>query len=224
MRARPEPSDAGASGRCASRALHPRALLAVLVAAVALLAPAAGALLRATPAQAARPQALAATAQPVVLADDEGLRLVGPVAALGDKPAPELDDLSRTEAAGLADLPRANVFFRGAICRRPWRFRVAGAAHLHPAQGDLRAHQPSPLPLPGRTLGAASQASRGRRRQHHGHGDDRAPRPLRDLPHTRVARRASGRLPARRVHPRLHTDDRPLPRHCWRAEPRAIPP
>lgn len=124
MGARPEPSEAGASGRCASRGLDPRAMLAVLVVAVALLAPATGAFLRATPAQAARPQALAATAQPVVLADDDGLRLVGPVAALGDKPAPELDDLSRTEAAGLADLPRANVFFRGAICRRPWRFRV----------------------------------------------------------------------------------------------------
>jgi hypothetical protein len=123
MRARPQPSDAGARGRSASRALHPRAALVVLLAA-ALLVPAAGALLRATPVQAARPQALAAAAQPIVLADDEGLRLVGPVAALGDKPAPELDDLSRTDAARLADLPQANIFFRGAVCRRQWRFRV----------------------------------------------------------------------------------------------------
>ena len=138
MRARPEPSDAGAPGRCASRALHPRALLVVLLAAAALLAPAAGALLRATPAQAARPQALAATAQPVVLADDEGLRLVGPVAALGDKPAPDLDDLSphrrrqaRRPAAGQRLLPRRHLPPAVALPR-------AGAAHLHPAQGDLR--------------------------------------------------------------------------------------
>jgi hypothetical protein len=124
MRARPQPADAGVRSRSASRALHRRAALVGLLAAAALLVPAAGAFLRATPAQAARPQALAATAQPVVLADDEGLRLVGPVAALGDKPAPELDDLSRTDAARLADLPRANIFFRGAVCRRQWRFRV----------------------------------------------------------------------------------------------------
>ena len=59
-----------------------------------------------------------------MLADDEGLRLVGPVAALAGKPAPELDDLSRSDAAKLADLPRANVFFRGAVCRWHWRFRT----------------------------------------------------------------------------------------------------
>lgn len=76
------------------------------------------------PASAARPQAHAATStQPVVLAADDGLTLVGPAGALGGRPAPELDDLSRAAAAGLADLPQSNVFFRGAVCHRHRRFR-----------------------------------------------------------------------------------------------------
>jgi hypothetical protein len=95
----------------------------VLFAALALLFPAAALLQRPAPAGAALPQANAATAQPVVLADDEGLRLVGRLTALAGRPAPELDDLSRTEAARLAALPRANVFFRAAYCRWHWRFR-----------------------------------------------------------------------------------------------------
>ena len=81
-------------------------------------------LLVAAQAGAALPQRAAApSTQPVVLSRDEGLTLVGPVTALDGRRAPELDDLSRAEAAGLADLPRANLFFRGASCRWKWRFR-----------------------------------------------------------------------------------------------------
>jgi hypothetical protein len=73
---------------------------------------------------AARPlEAAAPSSQPVVLAQDDGLTLIGSVGALRGKPAPALDDLSRTDAAKLADLPRLNVFFRGAVCRWHWRFR-----------------------------------------------------------------------------------------------------
>jgi hypothetical protein len=72
---------------------------------------------------AARPAAAAPSREPVVLARDEGLTLIGRVGALAGKPAPELDDLSRTQAARLAALPRANIFFRGAVCRWHWRFR-----------------------------------------------------------------------------------------------------
>jgi hypothetical protein len=73
---------------------------------------------------AARPEAVAAaSSQPVVLARDDGLTLVGKAGALAGKAPPELDDLARADAAGLADLPRANVFFRGADCRWHWRFR-----------------------------------------------------------------------------------------------------
>ena len=81
-------------------------------------------LLVAAQAGAARPQRAAApSTEPVVLSRDEGLTLVGPVAALAGRPAPELDDLSRADAARLADLPRANLFFRGASCRWKGRFR-----------------------------------------------------------------------------------------------------
>jgi hypothetical protein len=81
-------------------------------------------LLVAAQAGAARPpRAAAPSTQPVVLSRDEGLTLVGPVAALAGRRAPELDDLSRADAAGLANLPRANLFFRGAFCRWNWRFR-----------------------------------------------------------------------------------------------------
>jgi len=81
-------------------------------------------LLAAPRAGAARSLAAAApSTQRVVLAQDDGLTLVGSFAALRGKPAPGLDDLSRTDAAKLADLPRLNVFFRGAVCRWHWRFR-----------------------------------------------------------------------------------------------------
>jgi hypothetical protein len=65
----------------------------------------------------------AAPAQRVVLSQDEGLTLVGRVSALRGRPAPELDDLSRTAAGKLAPLPARNVYFRGAACRWSWRFR-----------------------------------------------------------------------------------------------------
>ena len=91
-------------------------VLATLVAVLTLLAaPTAGA---------ARPlEAAARSSQPVVLAQDDGLTLVGSFSALRGKPAPALDDLSHSAAAKLADLPRLNVFFRGAVCRWHWRFR-----------------------------------------------------------------------------------------------------
>jgi hypothetical protein len=90
-------------------------LTALVVALVLLTAPLAGA---------ARPLGTAApSSQPVVLAQDDGLTLVGGFGALRSKPAPALDDLSRADAARLADLPRLNVFFRGAVCRWHWRFR-----------------------------------------------------------------------------------------------------
>jgi hypothetical protein len=63
------------------------------------------------------------SSQSVVLSRDDGLTLLGPASALAGRRAPELDDLSRADAARLADLPRANLFFRGAFCRWHWRFR-----------------------------------------------------------------------------------------------------
>jgi hypothetical protein len=98
---------AGAIATCAVVAL---ALLLVLAAAPA--------------ARAAQPvTAVAPSAQSVVLAQDDGLMLVGSFGALGGKPAPTMDDLSRANAAKLADLPRLNVYFRGAVCRWRGRFR-----------------------------------------------------------------------------------------------------
>jgi len=100
---------------------------AFLVVLLLVVAPTAGAQVPApahSAATAAPPRAAAAaSSQSVVLADDEGLTLVGRAAALAGKPAPELDDLSRGSAAELADLPQRNVFFRGADCRWNWRFR-----------------------------------------------------------------------------------------------------
>jgi len=61
--------------------------------------------------------------QSVVLAQDEGLTLIGRLAALRGQPAPELDDLSRAAADKLAPLPGRNIYFRGAACRWSWRFR-----------------------------------------------------------------------------------------------------
>jgi hypothetical protein len=80
-------------------------------------------LLAAQTAAARAPCAAAPALQPVVLSQDDGLTLVGPATALAGKPAPELDDLSRADAAKLADLPHANIFFRGAACRWHGRFR-----------------------------------------------------------------------------------------------------
>jgi hypothetical protein len=92
-------------------------ILAALIVAVTLLgAPRAGA---ARALQVAAPS----TPQAVVLAQDDGLTLVGAFSALNGKPAPALDDLSHTDAARLAQLPRLNVFFRGAVCRWHGRFR-----------------------------------------------------------------------------------------------------
>ena len=91
-------------------------LLASLAVALTLLAaPRAGA---------ARPlEAAAPSSQPVVLAQDDGLTLIGSFGALRSEPAPVLDDLSRVDAAKLAPLPRLNVYFRGAVCRWRGRFR-----------------------------------------------------------------------------------------------------
>jgi hypothetical protein len=95
-------------------------LLVIVLAALAV----ALALLAAPSAGAARPlEAGAPSAQPVVLAQDDGLTLIGGFGALRGRPAPVLDDLSHSDAAKLADLPRLNVFFRGAVCRWHWRFR-----------------------------------------------------------------------------------------------------
>ncbi len=60
--------------------------------------------------------------QPVVLAQDDGLTLVGRISALRGRPAPGLRDLTHEAAARLAPLPERNVYFRGATCRWPWRF------------------------------------------------------------------------------------------------------
>jgi hypothetical protein len=90
-------------------------LLAVLLVAMLSLAEA--------PAGAARQPAAAPSAQPVVLARDDGLSLIGSTRALRGKPAPDLDSLSRADAAGLAKLPAANLYFRGATLRWHWRFR-----------------------------------------------------------------------------------------------------
>jgi len=59
-----------------------------------------------------------AAAQVVVLAQDDGMQLIGPLSALRGQAAPDLDDLRQARAARLAPLPEGRVFFRGA--------RVAG--------------------------------------------------------------------------------------------------
>ncbi len=63
--------------------------------------------------------------QQVVLAQDDGLMLVGRLSALRGKAAPVLDDVSEAVADGKAPLPAANVFFRGAACRWSGTFRSA---------------------------------------------------------------------------------------------------
>ena len=66
-----------------------------------------------------------AAGQQVVLAQNDGLMLVGKLSALRGKAAPELDDVSEAAADAAAPLPDGNVFFRGAACRWSWRFRSA---------------------------------------------------------------------------------------------------
>lgn len=52
----------------------------------------------------------------VVLAEAHGLRLSGRPGALGKRPAPTLDSMDEADADALGDLPRRNVFLRGADC------------------------------------------------------------------------------------------------------------
>ena len=66
-----------------------------------------------------------AAEQQVVLAQDDGLMLVGKLSALHGKAAPELDDVDEAAADAKAPLPGGNVFFRGAACRWSWKFRSA---------------------------------------------------------------------------------------------------
>jgi hypothetical protein len=99
-----------------SRARRLTLVLAVLLATVVPLCGAQAGAARQAPAH-------APSLQPVVLSRDDGLSLIGSIEALRGKPAPELDSLSRTDAARLADLPAANLYFRGAFCRWHWRFR-----------------------------------------------------------------------------------------------------
>jgi hypothetical protein len=63
--------------------------------------------------------------QQVVLAQDDGLMLVGRLSALRGKAAPGLDDVDEAAAGGKAPLPAGNVFFRGAACRWSGTFRSA---------------------------------------------------------------------------------------------------
>ncbi len=66
-----------------------------------------------------------AAGQQVVLAQDDGLMLLGRLSALCGDGAPELADVDEETAAAKAPLPDKNVFFRGASCIWPGRFRAA---------------------------------------------------------------------------------------------------
>ena len=66
-----------------------------------------------------------AARQQVVLAQDDGLMLVGRLSALRGKAAPVLDDVDEAAANDKAPLPARNVFFRGAACRWSGTFRSA---------------------------------------------------------------------------------------------------
>jgi hypothetical protein len=71
-------------------------------------------------------QALAsrpAASQAVMLAQDDGLQLIGPLSALRGQAAPDLDDLRQSRAARLAPLPEGRIFFRGARVPGPSSFR-----------------------------------------------------------------------------------------------------
>jgi len=98
-------------------------LLTLLLALAAAPAASAAPLRTLGPAAAAAPPR--AAEQQVVLAEDDGLMLVGKLSALRGKAAPELDDVSEAAADAAAPLPDGNVFFRGAACRWSWRFRSA---------------------------------------------------------------------------------------------------
>ncbi|MBE3034452.1 MAG: hypothetical protein IMZ74_14820 [Actinobacteria bacterium] len=98
-------------------------LLTLLLACGAAEAASAGPLRTLDPAAAA-PLTRAAEQQ-VVLAQDDGLMLVGKLSALRGKAAPELDAVDEAAADAQAPLPNGNVFFRGAACRWSWRFRSA---------------------------------------------------------------------------------------------------
>jgi hypothetical protein len=67
----------------------------------------------------------AAVEQQVVLAQDDGLMLVGRLSALRGEAAPVLDDVDEAAAGDKAPLPAGNVFFRGAACRWSGTFRSA---------------------------------------------------------------------------------------------------
>ena len=138
---------------------------------------------------------------------DEGLTLVGPAAALAGRRAPELDDLSRADAARLADLPRANLFFRGAFCRWNWRFRSPVLLTFElPKAIFARTSLPLYRLHNGRWRAPAPTGGR-RRRQPDGDRHHRAARPLRRVPHARLEGLRGGRLPAGRVHAPLPDDD-----------------
>jgi len=66
-----------------------------------------------------------AAEQQVVLAQDDGLMLVGRLSALHGEAAPSLTDVDETAADAKAPLPGGNVFFRGAACHWPGKFRSA---------------------------------------------------------------------------------------------------
>ncbi len=66
-----------------------------------------------------------AAGQQVVLAQDDGLMLVGKLSALRGKAAPDLDSIDEAAADAEAPLPDGNVFFRGAACRWSGKFRSA---------------------------------------------------------------------------------------------------
>ncbi|MEI6452144.1 MAG: hypothetical protein WCP98_19650 [Actinomycetes bacterium] len=99
-------------------------LLTLLLALAAAPAAWAAPLRSLAPATAPTP-AVSAARQQVVLAEDEGLMLVGKLSALRGKAAPELDSLDEAAADAAAPLPDGNVFFRGAACRWSWKFRSA---------------------------------------------------------------------------------------------------
>jgi hypothetical protein len=102
------------------------ALAALLALLLALAAPPAAS---ATPLRTFAPVVAAPlprTAEPqVVLAQNDGLMLVGRLSALRGHGAPALDDVNETTADAKAPLPARNVFFRGAACSWTGTLRAA---------------------------------------------------------------------------------------------------
>jgi hypothetical protein len=111
------------------RAARAHLLLVSISALTLLLALGAAPVASASPLRTLDPAAVAALSpaaeQQVLLAQDDGLMLVGKLSALRGKAAPELDDIDEAAADAEAPLPDGNVFFRGAACRWSWRFRSA---------------------------------------------------------------------------------------------------